>query len=119
MSLAYYQADLVCTQALGITKTFNDNIITVTGGHHAAALPEHLLRGNADYVFLGESDYSFREFVNSINSGGDISKVDGLVYIDKSTGNIVTQPKLNFIKNVDDLPYPAWDIDLKNTGGDI
>jgi len=99
---------------LEITKRFNGNIITVTGGHHATALPEHLLRANADYVFLGESDYSFREFVNSINNGGDISKVDGLVYIDQSTGNIITQPKINYIKNIDDLPYPAWDIvDLK------
>lgn len=99
---------------LEITKSFNGNIITVTGGHHATALPEHMLRANADYVFLGESDYSFREFVKGINNDGDISKVDGLVYIDKSTGNIITQPKIDYIKNVDELPYPAWDIiDLK------
>ncbi|MCL5062023.1 MAG: B12-binding domain-containing radical SAM protein [Nitrospirae bacterium] len=99
---------------LEITKWFNKNIITVTGGHHATALPEHLLRANADYVFLGESDYSFRAFVEAINENGDVSKIDGLAYLDKSTGNIVTQPKTNYIKNVDNLPYPAWDIvDLK------
>ncbi len=97
-------------ELLKIAKECNENVITVTGGHHATALPEHLLGSNADYLLLGESDYSFREFVEAINNGGNITKVDGLAYIDKSTGNIVTQPKTNYVKNVDDLPYPAWNI---------
>ncbi|OGZ63354.1 MAG: hypothetical protein A2812_01260 [Candidatus Staskawiczbacteria bacterium RIFCSPHIGHO2_01_FULL_36_16] len=95
---------------LEITKRLNQNIITITGGHHAAALPEHLLNHGADYVFLGESDYSFKEFIRSMNNGGDISEVDGLVYVDRTTGNIVTQPKTNYVKTVDNLPYPAWDL---------
>ena len=95
---------------LEIAKRLHQNIITVAGGHHAAALPEHLLGHGADYVFLGESDYSFKEFVKIMDSSGDISGVDGLVYVDKVTGNIVVQPKINYIEIVDNLPYPAWDI---------
>lgn len=95
---------------LGITKQFNNGIITTVGGHHATALPEHLLRSDADYVFLGESDYSFKEFIDALNTNEDISNVDGIAYLDRNSDSLITHHKKNYVKNLDELPYPAWDI---------
>ena len=91
-----------------ITKEFNASIFTVMGGHHATALPSHVLAGCTDFVLLGEADYSFPKLVEALNVEGDISKIDGLAY-KGSDGTLIIQPQTNFVKNLDELPYPAWD----------
>ena len=95
---------------LQMAKEWNREVITVSGGHHATAMPEHILGGGADYVFLGESDHSFVNFLRAVNADGDLSAVDGLVYKDKGSRQIITQNKTNYVKDIDSLPYPAWDI---------
>jgi len=92
-----------------LTKDFNKKIIVALGGHHATALPEHVLREHTDFVVLGESDHSFPELVDTLNAGGDISRVMGIVYRGK-TGELITQPRHDFVRNLDDLPFPAWDV---------
>ncbi len=91
-----------------MTKEFNEDIITVVGGHHASALPEHVLQQNTDFAMLGEADLSFPRVINTLNKGGRISEIDGLAYRNKE--NIVVQPQTNFVKDLDNLPFPAWDI---------
>jgi anaerobic magnesium-protoporphyrin IX monomethyl ester cyclase len=91
-----------------ITKEVDREIITVVGGHHATALPNHLLQGNTDFVVLGEADHSFPELVKTLQSGGDIRKVGGIVY--PGNGQLVVQPRVEFVKDLDTLPYPDWDV---------
>lgn len=93
-----------------MSKEFDQDIITAVGGHHATALPEHLLQGGADYVFLGESDHSFPKFINAINNDGDISGVDGIVYRNKENGTLILQERKNYVKKLDSLPRPAWHV---------
>ncbi|MDD5178609.1 MAG: cobalamin B12-binding domain-containing protein, partial [Candidatus Nanoarchaeia archaeon] len=46
-----------------IVKEVSKDIITVVGGPHPTYLPERVLKNeDIDYVFLGESEYSMREF---------------------------------------------------------
>lgn len=71
------------------TKKINKEIITVVGGYHASAMPNHL---NADFVCIGEADYSFPGLVNKLNKG---EKVDKIVHSERV--------------NVETLPFPDWD----------
>ena len=91
-----------------ITKELNDEIFTVLGGHHAAALPEHVLQKHTDFVVLGEADHSFPELVNRLNNGGDISKLNGIAY--RQNGRVIVQERRDFVKDLNSLPLPAWDI---------
>ena len=90
-----------------ITKEFNSKILTVLGGYHASALPEHVFQSYTDFVMLGEADYSFPKLIHTLNNMKDISKVDGLVY--KDGKNTIIQPLTNCVKDLDSLPYPDWD----------
>jgi magnesium-protoporphyrin IX monomethyl ester (oxidative) cyclase len=89
-------------------KKVNREIITVVGGHHASALPSHILQGNADFVLAGEADHSFLDLIHRLNNREDISGVSGLAY--RKSGQIVVQPKTDFVEDLDSLPFPAWDI---------
>ncbi|MFH1258612.1 MAG: cobalamin-dependent protein, partial [Elusimicrobiota bacterium] len=91
-----------------ITKEFNRKIYTILGGHHATALPGHVLQNDTDFVVLGEADQSFGELVNALNNENDISKIAGIAY--KQNNAIVVQPRVDFLKNLDSLPFPAWDV---------
>lgn len=89
-----------------IAKEFNDDIITVIGGHHATAVPEHALQENTDFVLFGEADHSFPELVKILEEGREISKMNGLAY--KNNKEIIIKPQTNFIKELDNLPFPDW-----------
>jgi anaerobic magnesium-protoporphyrin IX monomethyl ester cyclase len=90
-----------------ITKEADREIITVVGGHHATALPNHLLQGNTDFVVLGEADHSFPALIDTLRTGGDIHCVNGIVY--PGNGGLVVQPRVDFVKDLDTLPYPDWE----------
>ncbi|MDD5006608.1 MAG: radical SAM protein [Candidatus Omnitrophica bacterium] len=119
--LSEYKPDLVGIQCMlssrsrssihlcEITKEFNSEIITVMGGHHASALPYHVLGcDSVDFVLFGEADYSFLDLVDTLSSGKNVSAIDGLAY--KDNGKIIIHPQTKYIKKIDALPYPAWDI---------
>jgi radical SAM superfamily enzyme YgiQ (UPF0313 family) len=64
-----------------------------------------------DYVFKGEAEYSIVEFVNQISLYKSVvfpEKVEGLVF--KRGDYLYIHPVTPKIKNLDDLPFPAYDL---------
>lgn len=80
----------------------------VVGGGHPTIMPEKVMRDSlADFVMIGEGEFSFLRLVTSIeNQDSDWRKVDGLVYRDGD--RLVKNPKANYIENLDSIPFPAW-----------
>ncbi len=69
---------------------------------------EEYLQNGADYVILGEGEITLLETIQSIEQGLPMEQVKGLVYMDNNkTVNTGRRPVL---KNLDDLPQPAWDL---------
>jgi len=91
-----------------ITKEFDNEIFTVLGGHHATGIPRHVFQGYTDYVVLGEADHSFPQLVTTLSYRGDISQVAGIVY--ERNGELVVQERIDFVKDLNSLPFPEWDI---------
>lgn len=89
-----------------IVKNLNKDILVICGGTHASANPEMLLQdGNIDAVVKGEGEITFLEIADAVENNSDIFGLDGVIY--KKDGKIVENPPRAFVKNLDDLPYPA------------
>ena len=61
---------------------------------------------NVDICTIGEYEYTVRDLVKSLSNSGDISRIQGIVYRDKS-GKAVSTGKRPLIENLDELPWPA------------
>ncbi len=83
----------------------------VLGGPHITALPvETLKRFNAiDFGVIGEGEITFLELIEKIQKKEPMSDVNGLVWRDDS-GKILLNPPRPLIKDLDILPFPAWDL---------
>lgn len=81
----------------------------VAGGPHPSSMPADTLRGipQLDICALGEGEITMLEIVNCIRKKSEISLINGIAFRDKKNGEItVTKPR-DYIKNLDDLPFPA------------
>ena len=94
----------------GIAGKIDRKIKTIFFGIHVTALPEETFRENTDVEFIvdGEPEYTIRDFALALKKNITLSSVEGLIY--KREGKIVRNKKRPFIENLDELPYPAWDL---------
>jgi anaerobic magnesium-protoporphyrin IX monomethyl ester cyclase len=70
---------------------------------------ELYLDKGADFVLLGEAEATLLELVRSIEKNDqDYMQIEGLVY--KTNAAIVKTRRRNVIKDLDALPFPAWDL---------
>lgn len=83
------------------------NILKIFGGPHATVAPEEVI-GLADIVVLGEGEETFAELLKRIAGGGDIANVAGCWI--KQGGGIIKNEMRNLISDLDELPFPSWEI---------
>ncbi|QEC66167.1 B12-binding domain-containing radical SAM protein [Panacibacter ginsenosidivorans] len=70
---------------------------------------ENYLTKGADFILIGEAELTLKELVHAIeNNVTDFSGIQGLAY--KHNDHVVKTVKRSVIKELDDLPIPAWDI---------
>lgn len=100
---AIHVADLV--------KQVDKRIITVIGGPHTSVQSQELLKENKniDIGVKGEGEYTFLELIKKIEKGLSISDVSNISYRDEKQGVVKNKFK-GFIKNLDELPYPAYQL---------
>jgi anaerobic magnesium-protoporphyrin IX monomethyl ester cyclase len=84
-------------------------IPVILGGIHVSALPENSLREcRADYIVVGEGELTTLELMDKWQERKTRNQIRGIAYLE---GN---QFKLNapreLIPNLDELPFPAWDL---------
>lgn len=67
------------------------------------------LEKGADFVIIGEAEMALQELIHALETNEtDISAIAGLAY--KRENGIQRTAKRNVIKELDELPFPAWDI---------
>src|SRR6185437_5117385 len=70
---------------------------------------EKYFDNGADYIIAGEAEYTLLDLVNAINTKNeDLNSINGLVY--KKDGAISKTAKRQVLKDLDELPFPAWDL---------
>lgn len=103
------QAD--CSYSLA--KKIKENlprVPIVLGGIHASILGAQILKEHheIDYVLSGEADFSFRDLALGICMNEDVRGIAGLVW--RKSRDIMVNPRPPLIKNLDEIPFPAWDL---------
>lgn len=82
----------------------------VWGGVHADVFARDILRaGTADFVVHHDGEETVVELVRALEDGQkDLSKIDGLSWVE--AGEPVTNKQRALLRDLDSLPYPAWDL---------
>jgi len=81
----------------------------VVSGSDATEHPELYLQRGAAAVILGEGEITIADLADRLLSGGSIQDVPGIAYLDAECGVRRTSVR-PFIKTLDDLPFPAWNL---------
>jgi len=81
---------------------------TVVGGPHVTSLAQETLsRPEFDYGVMGEGEITLLELLNTLEHGGDLSRVNGIAY--KEDGHVKQTAKRDYIRDLDSLPFPDRD----------
>jgi len=76
-------------------------------GRHVSSLPKETLAMSASLqaVAIKEYEYTVRDWLETVACGADFSAIDGLVWRNTRTGEIVSNKPREAIKNLDELPF--------------
>jgi len=90
------------------------DIPIIIGGPHITAAPIETMSKypEFDYGVYGEGEITFLEMVEKTKNKEPLLNVKGLVWRNGESKVIINEPR-PYIENLDDLPFPAWDL-LKN-----
>jgi magnesium-protoporphyrin IX monomethyl ester (oxidative) cyclase len=90
-------------------KKANPKSFIIVGGPHTTAVPDQVLKNSSiDAVCIGEGEYTMKDLVFALQKNQDLSKVKGIAF--KKRNIIIFNKPRPFIKNLDELPFPARDI---------
>ena len=93
-----------------IAKESIPEIKTIIGGPHVAFNIENTLMTDViDFVIVGEGEKVVKNLLNNIENYHDVK---GIAF--KKGSEIITNPREEFIKDLDILPFPAWHLLPKN-----
>jgi len=97
---------LLCSEKL---KSLWPNALSIVGGNHATnAFKFFLQNPKVDYVCRGEGEIPLSEFIRQYSAGEKIS-VKGF-YSKKDLDARDTFEPAELIRNLDEIPFPDWDI---------
>ena len=99
-----------------IDRARGAGVPVLVSGSDATDHPEIYLRRGAAAVILGEGEVTLSDLADrlapahrSLGEGGPIDEVPGVAFLDDmcAVRRTASRP---FIKSLDELPYPAWDL---------
>src|SRR3989338_3383083 len=92
-------------------KERNPGITIVIGGPHVTVLKEEVFEDCFDFAFIGESDNSWSEFLQTFEEKEDFSGVKGILY--RKNSEALFTGKSNSLEDINSIPFPARHL-LKN-----
>lgn len=91
-------------------KQFASGLFVIIGGPHISAVPiETMERFSVfDIAVVGEGEETILELLSALSGEKPLSAVAGIVY--RNTSGLQMNPRRPFLKALDLLPRPAWDM---------
>ena len=88
-------------------RTMKSQAKIVVGGGLATAIPDMLLeRTPADVAVIGEGEITAKELFMALENGIDLKTVKGICF--KEKGELYHTAPREYIKDLDDVKFPAW-----------
>jgi radical SAM superfamily enzyme YgiQ (UPF0313 family) len=69
---------------------------------------EEYLQQGADYVLLGEGEKTLEALINALDNAEPTQHLTGIAF--RLGDQAIKNPRTPLIGNLDDLPFPAWDL---------
>lgn len=94
-----------------VRQLLPDSLI-IAGGPHPSAVPKETLNEIAqlDVCAIGEGEITMYELIKAFYDKSDLSMINGIAFKNKDTGEIFFTKPREFIKNLDELPFPAREL---------
>lgn len=103
-AMTFTMRDVILTAK--VVKKVSQDIKVCLGGPHVNIYPTETINiPEIDFLVLGEGEITFTELVRGIADGSDLSKIKGIVF--KKGGEVINTGRRDFIRQLDDLPFPA------------
>ncbi|MBN2421650.1 radical SAM protein [Candidatus Woesearchaeota archaeon] len=94
-------------QLSSFIKKFTKSLL-VHGGTHVTLCPNEVIE-HCDIGIIGEGELTFSEIIEKYQQKAlTLSKIKGIVY--KENNNIKITPSREFIKDMDEMPFPRYDL---------
>lgn len=92
-----------------VVKLVNKKIYVAMGGSHVSTDPRACVAyDDVDFAVYGEGEKTLEELLEVIEKGKSVEGVRGLAF--KGKEGVVLNPPRDLVKNLDDIPFPAWDM---------
>lgn len=90
-------------------KKIRPDVKIITGGHMVTPAPKLILKNSGvDIGVIGEGELTMVELLDALTNNKPLGMVDGIAF--KNNGGITLTKPRELIKNLDSLPFPAWDL---------
>jgi len=101
--------------ALTLSEIFRKHLEVpiVWGGVHASLLPVQTVSDpRVDICVVGEGEETIVELADNLERNRELNDIKGLLWKNSTNGStkIIENPPRDFIKDLDVLPFPAWDL---------
>ena len=87
-------------------KTWDPEVLTVVGGHHATVAPEDFASPHIDAIVVGEGVFSFKEIVSRRERGEGFEGIPGVCIA--GNGSLVKYAPVR-VNDLDVFPFPERD----------
>jgi magnesium-protoporphyrin IX monomethyl ester (oxidative) cyclase len=92
-----------------LVKDYNKNILVIFGGAHASTFPEAVMKdNNVDITIIGEGEITICEVLDCYSNKKSFDGVKGIMH--RLNGKVKKEEPRDFINNLDDIPFPAWEL---------
>lgn len=91
-----------------IREARNRNAIVIVSSSDATDHGKKYLDAGANYVIRGEAEETLLELMIHLRGDHDVEGIAGLIY--RKENEVVLTPPRSVMRNLDELPLPAWDL---------
>ncbi|MCI0587916.1 MAG: B12-binding domain-containing radical SAM protein [Planctomycetes bacterium] len=109
LSAMTYEAGCLHSLAAEVKRRLPGVLVVAGGPHPSVAADEVLEDPSVDYVVRGEADLSFPDLLRAHFGGADLGSIAGISWR-RPDGTLARNPDRPPPANLDDLPFPAWDL---------
>lgn len=90
-------------------KVLPNTPICIGGSHVSTVKQEAIENFPFDFAAFGEGEQTFVELIDYLKGSKDLNEINGLIFKDNN-GEIKVNPFRELIKDIDTIPFPAYDL---------
>lgn len=96
-------------QVAAMSKEISPQIPVVIGGPYPTSSTDNVMEDeNVDIAVNGEGEKSCLKLFNALERNNDLDGINGIAF--RRNGTIIKTGPVEYIEDLDEIPFPAWDL---------